>query len=80
MYRADTILRCVWLTDSIVHERETCTDAIGSVRLEVVNVEILKLGPKTALQYEFINKSVTFQIIDLKLFVTGKLEIIRKKI
>jgi hypothetical protein len=35
--------------------------------------------PQTALQYEFINKSVTFQKLDLKLVVAGELEIISSK-
>ena len=35
--------------------------------------------PQTALQYEYINKSVAFQDLDFKPFVAGELEIIRSR-
>ena len=35
--------------------------------------------PQTALQYEYINKSVAFQDLDFKLFVAGELEIISSR-
>ena len=43
---------------------------------DVVNT---KTWPRTALQYECINKSVTFQELDLKLSVAGELETISSK-
>jgi hypothetical protein len=42
----------------------------------VVNPQI---WPQTNLQYEYVNKGVTFQQLDFKLFVAGKLEIISSK-
>jgi hypothetical protein len=43
---------------------------------DVVNTQT---WPRTALQYECINKSVTFKELDLKLSVAGELEIISSK-
>ena len=42
----------------------------------VVNPQI---WPRTALQYEYINKSVSFQDLDFKHFVAGELEILSWK-
>ena len=43
---------------------------------DVVNPQI---WPHTVLQYEYINKSVSFQDLDFNLFVAGELEILSSK-
>ena len=42
---------------------------------DVVNPQI---WPQTALQYEFVNKSIAYQDLDFKLFVSSKLQVLVK--
>ncbi|CAG2225059.1 unnamed protein product [Mytilus edulis] len=48
----------------------------GMVAKASDDVQNPQTWPHTTLQYEYINKSVSFQDLDLKLFVAGELEII----
>jgi hypothetical protein len=48
----------------------------GMVARASDDVQNPQTWPQTALQYEYINKSVAFQDLDFKLFVAGELEII----
>ena len=48
----------------------------GMVAKASDDVQNPQTWPQTALQYEYINKSVAFQDLDFKLFVAGELEII----
>ncbi|CAC5400129.1 unnamed protein product [Mytilus coruscus] len=48
----------------------------GMVAQASDDVQNPQTWPHTTLQYEYINKSVSFQDLDLKLFVAGELEII----
>jgi len=57
-------------------KRKSKSGMVAKASDDVVNPQT---WPQTALQYEFINKSVTFQELDLKLFVAGELEIISSK-
>ncbi|VDI04268.1 Hypothetical predicted protein [Mytilus galloprovincialis] len=51
----------------------------GMVAKASDDVQNPQTWPHTTLQYEYINKSVSFQDLDLKLFVAGELEIIGSK-
>ena len=43
------------------------------------DVQNPQIWPHTALQYEYVNKGISFQDLDLKLFVASELEIISSK-
>ena len=51
----------------------------GMVAMATDHVVNPQIWPQTNLQYEYVNKGVTFQQLDFKLFVAGELEIISSK-